>query len=366
MGIVGLGKMGLSHYAIFNAHPAVEVAGICDSSKYVLGVLGKYTGAETHTELENLLDGDLDAIVVATPSSSHAGMVETCLRRGLHVFCEKPLTLSATETIHLAELAEEGKLVTQVGYHNRYVAAFGEAKRLLDAGAIGEVTHVLGEAYGPVVLKPQGRTWRSQRNEGGGALYDYAAHAINLLNWYFGATTAVGGTVLPRVFSQETDDAAFSTLRFASGQSGQLSVYWSDESYRRMTTQVTIWGTEGRIFVDRQECRTYLRDSAPPCPGYEAGWNVRFTTDLTPPVWFYLRGEEYSQQVDSFVERARAGRPGGANDFASSALTDSTIEMLVADAATGLATGPESMREVKPPAAGARRRWWRREPLGQR
>lgn len=366
VGIVGLGKMGLSHYAIFNAHPGVEVAGICDSSKYVLGVLEKYTGAETHTELEDLLAGELDAVVIATPSSSHAGMVETCLRRGLHVFCEKPLTLSAAETDRLAELAEATGLVTQVGYHNRFVAAFAEAKRLLEAGAIGDITHVLGEAYGPVVLKPQGRTWRSQRNEGGGALYDYAAHAINLLNWYFGEATAVGGTALPRVFSQETDDAVFSTLRFSGGQTGQLSVYWSDESYRRMTTQVTIWGTEGRIFVDRQECRTYLRDSAAPCPGYEAGWNVRFTTDLTPPVWFYLRGEEYSAQVDSFVERARAGRPGGANDFAGSALTDSTIEMLVADAAAGLATRLESSREIESAHTGAKRRWWRRETLGQR
>ena len=53
--------------------------------------------------------------------------------------------------------------MTQVGYHNRFVGPFAEVKRLLDARAIGNVTHVLGEAYGPVVLKAKGGTWRSRR-----------------------------------------------------------------------------------------------------------------------------------------------------------------------------------------------------------
>ncbi len=72
-------------------------------------------------------------------------------------------------------------------------APSARSSALLDAGAIGEVTHVLGEAYGPVVLKPKGGTWRSRAAEGGGCLYDYAAHPINLLNWYLGEPTGVGG-----------------------------------------------------------------------------------------------------------------------------------------------------------------------------
>ncbi len=104
--------------------------------------------------------------------------------------------------------------MTQVGYHNRFVGAFREVKQLLEAGAIGEVTHVLGEAYGPVVLKPKGGTWRSQRTEGGGCLYDYAAHVIDLVNWYVGEPVGVGGTALNRVFSREIDDEVFSTLYY--------------------------------------------------------------------------------------------------------------------------------------------------------
>lgn len=360
--VVGLGKMGLSHHAMINAHPDVEMVGICDSSSYVLGVLKKYTGVATYSDFDAMLDKvELDAVVIATPSSSHARMVRLALERDLHVFCEKPFTLSAQDSDELTALSRERGLVTQVGYHNRFVGAFREVKTLLDAGAIGDVTHVLGEAYGPVVLKPKGGTWRSQRTEGGGCLYDYAAHAIDLVNWYVGEPAGVGGTVLARVFSAETDDEVFSTLYFPGGKTGQISVNWSDESYRKMTTRVTLWGTAGRIYVDRQECQVYLRDTADAPAGYGEGWNVRYTTDLTEPVWFYLRGEEYSAQIASFLQRVKERQIDGVNSFQSAAITDKVISMIVSDAEKGASTladgvAVESTRIKQP----KRRRFWRR------
>src|ERR1700733_4376399 len=300
--VVGLGKMGLSHLAIVKAHPEVELAAVCDSSGYMLGVLKKYTGVATYSDYEAMLrEVELDAVLIATPSRTHATMVRSALERGLHVFCEKPFTLSVTDADELSSLARQRGAVTQVGYHNRFVGAFAEVKRLLDAGAIGTVTHVLGEAYGPVVLKAKGGTWRSRKEEGGGALYDYAAHPLNLVNWYLGGPIGVGGTVLGSVFSREIDDEVHSTLYFGDGQTSRISVNWSDESYRKMTTRITAWGTAGRIFADRQEIQVYLRDTASVPDGYEHGWNVRYTTEPTDPVGFYLRGEEYSAQIDHFV-----------------------------------------------------------------
>jgi predicted dehydrogenase len=169
-----------------------------------------------------LAEADLDAVVIATPSSAYAPMVRAAFDKGLHVFCEKPLTLSPEDSDDLTVLARERGLVTQVGYHNRFVGAVREVRALLDTGAIGEVTHNFGEAYGPVVLKPKGGTRRSNAPEGGGCLYDYAAHVINLINWYCGEPTGVGGTVLPKVFSADTEDAAFSTLYFDGGKTGHV------------------------------------------------------------------------------------------------------------------------------------------------
>ncbi len=354
--VVGLGKMGLSHLAVLNAHPEVDVAAVCDSSRQVLRVLGKYTGVTTYRDYESMLgDLDLDAVLIATPSRAHAGMVRSALERDLHVFCEKPLTLSLEDTEDLVALASERGLVTQVGYHNRFVGAFRELKRLLDAGAIGPITHVLGEAYGPVVLRAKGGTWRSRKVEGGGSLHDYAAHPIDLLNWYRGEPAGVGATILAPIFSREIDDEVFSTLFYRDGSTGRIAVNWSDESYRKMTTRVTVWGTAGRIYADRQECQAYLRDTAAIPAGYEQGWNVRYATELTDPVGFYLRGEEYSAQIEHFVQRALAGRVEGTNGFDSAAGTDRVIAMMLADAEKGPSTSPGELEALPAPRRRPRR-----------
>ncbi len=334
--------MGISHLSILGAHPDVSIEAICDSTGFVLDILTKYTGVEGKGDYYAMLETvPLDAVVIATPTKAHFPMVKAALEKGLHVFCEKPLTLSAAQSDELAEIAKTRGLRTQVGYHNRFVAAFGEAQRLLELGTIGEVTHALAEAYGPVVLRPQGSTWRSRRSEGGGCLYDYAAHPLDLLTWYLGEPDAVGGTVLGQVFSADTEDEVYSTLFYPGGVTAQLSVNWSDESYRKMSTKVTLWGTKGRIVVDRQECQVYLRDTATPPDGYQHGWNVHYTTDLTPPVWFYVRGEEYSAELDHFVQSVSSQTSGmqgsDLNSFGSAAVTDRVIELMIHDAASSTA-----------------------------
>ena len=332
--VVGLGKMGLSHLAIANALDAFRVTGICDSAALVGTVIEKY-GALPYVSSydEAIAIPDLDAVIIATPTSAHEPMVRKALERGLHVFCEKPLTLSGEESAALAKLAADKHLVAQAGYHNRFIGTFGEVKRLIDAGAIGRVSHVLAEAYGPVVLRPTKPTWRGKSGQGGGCLYDYAAHPLNLLNWYFGQPVGCGGAVLKSGFSAEVDDEVYATLRFADGATGQLSVNWSDASVRKMTTRISIWGEGGKIFADRQEIQVFLNGNQPAPDGYDDGWTVKYITELTAPVSFYLRGEEYSAQLESFGEAIAAKAGSYRNSFASAAETDSTIELIRAAAA---------------------------------
>jgi predicted dehydrogenase len=351
IGVVGLGKMGLSHLAMIRPHPDVEVAAICDPAGYVVDMLEKHTGLKGFRSMPEMLEKvELDAVIISTPSRFHVEMVEMAIDRGLHVFCEKPFTLDPADGNRLADLAESRGRVNQVGYHCRFVAAFQEVKRLLDLGAIGKVTHIKAEAYGPVVLRPKGSTWRTQRSEGGGCLYDYAAHPINLVNWYLGEPSGVGGTALNRIFSRDTEDEVYGTLFFDDGATASVSVNWSDESYRKMSTQITIQGSAGTLYADRQECRVFLRDEAPVPQGYRPGWNVRYTTEMTEPVWFYLRGEEYSAQLDYFVGRIRAGETVNRNSFRSATSTDRVIAAMIADARdggrtqTGAVTAPEPKR----------------------
>ncbi len=339
LAIVGLGKMGLSHLAIAGGIDGAEVAAVCDSSSLLTDLVRRHCHLPVETDYRRLLArDDLDAVVIATPTRLHAPMVDAALDRGLHVFCEKPLTLSPHESERLADRAEAAGRVAMVGYHNRFVATFAEARRLIDAGAIGRVTHVMAEAYGPVVLKKAGSSWRGKAQEGGGCLFDYAAHPLNLMNWYVGRPLVCLGAALPNPFSAEVDDASYATLRFAGGVTGQLSVNWSDESARKMTTRLTLWGEQGRLNVDRQELQLFCGSGARPPEGFGPGWSVRHITDLTPPVSYYLRGEEYSAQLENFVGAIAAGTPACENDFRSAAETDHAIAMIRDAAAESLAS----------------------------
>lgn len=333
--MAGLGKMGLSHLAIVRAHPEVQLVAACDKTAYLTDVLGKYTGLKCHDDYDRMLAEEaLDAVVIATPSRMHAAMVEKALDKGLHVFCEKPFVLDVRDGERLVALAEAKGRVTQVGYHCRFVGAFQEAARIVASGALGVVHHVRAEAYGPVVLRPKGGTWRAAKEEGGGALYDYACHAIDLVNFIAGAPASVSGVVRHSVFSRDVEDEVYCSLHYANGASGQLCVNWSDESFRKMSTKVTVWGSNGRVTVDRQECQVYLREPHPGLPDTGAGWTVRYTTELTDEVWYYLRGEEYSAQIDHFVRNVQAGRRDGQSSFRSALEADRVVAMILAEGQT--------------------------------
>jgi len=302
--------MGVSHQAIINAHPDVELSAICDKSDYILEIINKYTGCRIYTDYKEVLDKEkLDAVVIATPPKFHAEIVRSCLERNLHVFCEKPFCLDPADSISLANLAEKKNLVNQVGYHYRFVATFQEMKRLIDLGILGKLHHIRAEAYGPVVLRPKGGLWRSSKAEGGGCLYDYASHAIDLMNYLVGRPKKVGSSVLNSLFSSDVEDEVYSTFFYADGLTGQLNANWSDESHRKMSTKLTVWGENGRIISDRQEIQVYLRDATKVPAGFTRGWNVRYITDIAQPVWYYLRGEEYSLQMDDFFKAILEKRP---------------------------------------------------------
>ena len=332
--LAGMGKMGLSHQAIINAHPELKLVAVCDPARYLRDIVAKYTGIETYSDYTKMLDCTRpDAVLIATPSKLHAAMTRAALERDIDVFCEKPFCLDVSEGARLVELAERRNLVTQVGYHNRFLGTFEEAKRLLEAGILGRVHHAKVECYGPVMIRQKGATWRTEQGEGGGCLYDYACHGIDLLSFLIGPPISVSGSVLRSVFSRAIDDEVYSNLLYADGTTAQVSANWSDDSFRKMSTTVTLWGTNGKIEARRQELNVYLRAAAPMAPELEVGWNKLYTTALTKPVWFYLRGEEYSAQIAYFVESIRQRRVHAHCNARSALATDVVAGMITQDAA---------------------------------
>lgn len=326
--LIGAGKMGISHLSILGAHPDVQITGVSDTSKMVLDVFKKFTSFPGFTDYEQMLNEvDADAVFVAVPTKFHASMIRKVLEKGKHVFAEKPFCLSVEEGKELVEMAASKKLVNQVGYHNKFVGTFRELKKIVQGGYLGELFHFTGEAYGPVVVRPKQGNWRADPAEGGGCLMDYASHVIDLLNDTVGPIQKVRGAVLKPLFSKSVDDSVSSLLELSNGLSGVLLVNWSDITYRKMSTSITVQGSKGKIICDANELKVYFNTNEFPA-GYSKGWNVKYVTDLTEPVDFYLRGEEYSAQVDYFVKAVQGKVPNNINTFQSAWHTDKVISLI--------------------------------------
>ena len=330
--IIGLGKMGLSHAAIVSAHPDVDMVSVCDTSSLVLDAFKKFTKVKTYSDYQKMIDAEnLDFVVVATPTKYHYPMVKYALEHGLNVFCEKPFTLTSKQGKELVEIAEKKHLVNQVGFHNQFIGTFRELKRLLSNNVIGELVHFSGEAYGPVVTKEKGSTWRSNAEEGGGCLNDYASHVINLIQEVIGRPTKIHGTLLKSIYSKGVEDAVFSLLELKTGLTGTLLVNWSDETYRKMATSLTIQGKKGKIVCDATEIKIFLKEPHV-SEKLDKGWTIKYITEFAIPVNFYLRGEEYSAQIDYFTDCIINKKNTGYNSFEQALYTDTVIEMIVEDA----------------------------------
>jgi scyllo-inositol 2-dehydrogenase (NADP+) len=329
-GLIGVGKMGISHYAILGAHPDVRVTAICDNAGYITSTLRRHTGVKTFKDYRRMIDtAGLDFVLIATPTRTHFEAAEYALSRGLHVFVEKPLCLDPNQSKRLAELALSRGRANQVGYHNRFIGTFQETARLVKSGAIGEVYHITGSAFGQVVIRPKtGATWRAKKSEGGGCLHDYASHVVDLMNFVMGPPEKIIGAHLKNIFSESVEDAVYATFKYPSGASGSLETNWSDETYRKMSTTITVYGKNGKIITDRQECRVFMKPGAG-TEQYPDGWTIRYITDLQAPVSYYLRGEEYSAQLDAFVEACKRRDPEHENSFSSAYDTDRTIDMVM-------------------------------------
>ena len=326
--LIGAGKMGISHLSILGAHPDVDVVGVCDTSKMVNDFLSRYGKFNCFTDYKKMIsETKPDAVVVAVPTKFHYSMIKDLLENGIHVFAEKPFCLTSAQGEELVKLAASKKVVNQVGYHNKFIGTFSEVKKIVKSGALGSIHHFVGEAYGPVVVKPKQETWRSDPAEGGGCLLDYASHVIDLINDTLSPIKAIRGSVLNSIYSKNVEDAVYSILEVSDNLCGILSVNWSDETYRKMSTTMTIVGTKGKIVSDANELKVYFKEEKA-YENYVKGWNVKYITDLTEEVDFYLRGEEYSAQLDYFVKAVLGKVPNSINTFQSAWYTDHAIEMI--------------------------------------
>lgn len=328
IGLIGAGKMGISHLAILGASEYADVVGVADNSSLVTSYLRKYTKFKCFDNYLKMLDSaDPEAVVVAAPTRYHESIVEVLLNRGIHVFVEKPFCMDISIGSRLVGLAAKQNLINQVGYHNRFLATFQEAARLVKSNTIGRVLHFSGNMNGPVVTKTITSSWRMKPEEGGGCLMDYAAHLIDLIHFILGPVTRIHGAIQKEYYSKEVDDGVYAIMETEDKIHGVMNVNWSDDTYRKMSTEIALFGTEGKIIVDASEIKVFLKNERE-IKNYSKGWNIKSLNQLCISPSYYLRGEEYTLQMETFIESVSTKLPSGINAFSEAIKTDQVIDMI--------------------------------------
>ncbi len=303
LAIIGFGRMGLTHYSIINSRPDVEIESIVDTSPIVLTMMKKYLPIKTYKDYNELFESSRpDAILVCTPPNLHYDVIEKASQKGIHVFAEKPFTTKYEEAIRLKNLFDSSELVNQVGYVNRFNDVFVKTKELLDDGVIGKVIRFKSEMFSCTITKSDDASgWRASRESGGGAIFEMASHAIDLVNYLIGKPDKVVGSSVSQIYSKAVEDAMSTTLLYKSGTSGTIYINWSDPSYRKPTNKIEIFGDRGRILADQHSIKIFA-NKADIEHNLREGWNTLYITDIFKPVPFYVRGNEFTRQLYHFVD----------------------------------------------------------------
>jgi predicted dehydrogenase len=330
-GFIGFGRMGITHFSILNSHCAIEVTAVSDHSKTLLNILDKYVDINTYFDYREMIDKEmLDFVVVSTPTESHAKIIKEALDHNLNIFTEKPLSLNPEEGQVILRHLKGKPLVNQVGYVNRFNEVFVQVKKLVDARVIGEVKNFSSEMYGPTVLKDSKGNWRGKRKMGGGCMYEFASHCIDLVVYLLGKPEKIAGSIMQSIYSSGVEDLVMSNFIYNNGCSGKIMVNWSDETYRKPTNIVKIFGTKGKIIADKHMHKIFLKEEDQ-VNGFHKGWNTRYITDFAKSVRFYVRGNEFTRQLDYFVDCIEKGRTDNVSSFAEAHKTDIIMEQIRRD-----------------------------------
>lgn len=304
VGIIGFGRMGITHYSIINTHKDVEIVAIADTSKVLLNVLSKYVqGIKVFTNYEELLNlQEIDAVLVCTPPNLHYPIIKVAHQKRKHVFCEKPFTLSYSEALELSKIYVDSQLVNLVGYANRERDVFNEMKKLIIDNVIGSPYYYKAQMMSSAIIKKTtDSSWRDSKNYGGGVVYEMASHLIDITNYFFGEPKVVKNSFLKSIYSHNVEDVMSAAFQYENDLCGELYVNWSDSSFRKPIISLEVLGDKGKIIGDFYGFKVFLNEENPKLK-LRKGWTTFNLTDIYKPVPFYVRGNEFTIQLYRFID----------------------------------------------------------------
>lgn len=227
-GIIGYGYWGPQLARNLDNLPVGELAYIADLSpeRRQMAQL-QHPNAYVTADLNEILNGDVDAVAIATPIHTHYKFARAAIERGKHVFVEKPLTSNSAHAIELLQEAERRGLVLMVGHTFMYNPAVEELRRLIQSGALGQLYYIDAERLNLGLFQPDINV-----------MWDLAPHDLSILDYILGMhpqrVSAHGGAYVRNA----VHDVAYLTLEYPDGLLAHVHVSWLNPSKVRRFTVV--------------------------------------------------------------------------------------------------------------------------------
>ncbi|MCI0390651.1 MAG: inositol 2-dehydrogenase [Acidobacteria bacterium] len=298
VGVIGLGRLGNLYARYFTGRIAnATLRAVSEIREDVAESFAReHDIPHWHHHYQDLLgDKEIDAVVIATPTSTHKDIVTEAARAGKAIFCEKPLTLSISDALVMQQVVEQTGVFFHLGFMRRFDHAYVAAKRKFDDGVIGD----------PVLFKSTSRDPYPPSQEyldpehSGGLITDCGIHDIDLARWFIGEVRSVfsigGVLVYPEIESLGDVDNAVTTLKFENGILGVIDM--SRSGIYGYDIHTEILGNKGTLQIG------YLRETALRVLTKD---NVSHDTVPYFPERF---GQSYVTQLQNFVDRFLQDKP---------------------------------------------------------
>lgn len=298
MAVLGLGALGSRHASIAATRVAgAKLVAAADPVEERRAAVAAAYGAATYANWEDALQHPgVDAVVVVTPSPTHAPAVIAAAKAGKAIFCEKPLAFTLEQCDEVASAVDTAGVLFQMGFMRRVDPAYAAAKQQIEAGVIGDVIAYSGSSRDPDAQP--GPHWRTC----GGIFMDSMSHDFDIARHLVGDEVVevyAKGRILVYDWLAEYGDVdhAYVTLDFARGALGQIEC--SHNAGYGYDIRAEVMGTKGtlRIGYDRQTAVTLLT---------RAGVSHDHVTH-----WLDRFDNAYHRELQDFVDCIRSDRAPG-------------------------------------------------------
>jgi predicted dehydrogenase len=295
--VVGLGYWGPNLVRNLFEIPEADVAIVCDRRPEALEKLvRRYPGLRTTTSYDEVLsDPSVDAVVIATPVTTHHPLALQALRAGKHTFVEKPLAASANEALELIAVAEQNGAILMPGHTFLYSPPVNVVREMIVSGELGEIYFV-----------STSRVNLGLHQSDVSVAWDLAPHDFSIIRYWLGEApirlSAIGrGCIIP-----DTPDVAFITLEFESQTLANVELSWLAPSKLRRTTVV---GSRKMVIYDdtsNEPVRVFDSGVDLPDPGTFGEYKLSYRTgDIVSPR--IAAAEPLSLELLDFCESIRTG-----------------------------------------------------------